>query len=156
MTSTTNSTNRFLEVLNGFSDRKTQKRSREEAIDHFVETTAAVLYTSSTPTPLAKRGKRITAHVDKDATVQKDTDKAGSSLQYDDDDDDDDLWKGDMKYYQKCLEKEKEDLNKIDETRNVVLQEIVDVWGVYKYGLIRIGALADLSEAPDAIMPGNF
>lgn len=156
MASTSNVTNRFLEVLNGFSERKTQchKRSRAEAVDHFAATASTVLYTSSTPRPPLGKRPKVVRHTDTNQVlviVKKDetTGAAASSAS-------EELWKADMDYYQNCLEKEKQDLKQIEDTRNEVLQEIVDVWGVYKYGLMQIGALADLSEAPDAIMPGNF
>lgn len=48
------------------------------------------------------------------------------------------------------------DIVAIENTKKLVLQEVVDVVGAYQYGLNKISTLTDLSAAPDAIMPGNF
>ena len=59
-----------------------------------------------------------------------------------------------------CQEAEKtqqEALKRIERARKKVYNDQVQqVWGVYMYGLKHVLALNDLSDAPDAILPGNF
>jgi tRNA (Thr-GGU) A37 N-methylase len=62
----------------------------------------------------------------------------------------------DIKRYQETFQQQQAESEQQQETRRKVLQEMVHVWGAYRYGLTKIAGLADLSEAPDAIMPGNF
>lgn len=93
---------------------------------------------------------------EKDATaVDNDKNQVTASVQKNNNEEKD-LCKADLQRYHNDLEKQQEELKQIEDTRKDVLQEIVNVWGVYKYGLMKIGALTELSEAPDAIMPGNF
>lgn len=62
----------------------------------------------------------------------------------------------DIQRYQDLLTQETEALEKVKAARKRVHQEQAEIWGVYKYGLRTIMGLNDLSEAPDAILPGNF
>ena len=48
------------------------------------------------------------------------------------------------------------DLQTIEDKKQRLQKEVVDLWGAYRYGLTQIGSLTDLAHAPDAIMPGNF
>lgn len=67
-----------------------------------------------------------------------------------------DLPLADLKRCQATYQIQQEELEKMENTRQKILQEVVEVWGAYRYGLTQIAGLTDLSEAPDAIMPGNF
>ncbi len=150
MTSTPTATNRFLEVLQGFSERKSHKRSRSQAADHIVSVAPTLLYTSVPTTGSAKRAKPPTeneAKMDQDYDVQP---QNRNDLSVGD------LLDADIQRYQEDSERHTQALAGLEETKKEVLQEIVNVWGIYKYGLTKIAALADLSQAPDAIMPGNF
>lgn len=62
----------------------------------------------------------------------------------------------DLRRYKEQLRQVETEIEQQQITRKIILQEMVDVWGVYRYGLAKIAALTDLSNAPDAVMPGNF
>lgn len=62
----------------------------------------------------------------------------------------------DLKRYRSLLQEQDEEIENIERARKRVRQQQVDLWDVYKYGLQQIGNLQDLSQAPDAILPGNF
>lgn len=152
MTSTSaTSTNRLLEVLQGFSDRRSQKRTRTQAIDHFVSCTPTLLSTSSVqiPTFRSKRTKQQTDNKDSQSSRDSQLQRKIPLLV-------DDLVQADIQRCQDDLQRQDHELSQMEDTKQQVLQEIIDVWGVYKYGLTKIAALTELSEAPDAIMPGNF
>jgi hypothetical protein len=45
---------------------------------------------------------------------------------------------------------------RIQQAKEGVHQDLVELWGVYRYGLQHVLGLNDLASAPDAILPGNF
>lgn len=67
-----------------------------------------------------------------------------------------DLTLADLERCRETFRQQQAELQEMEETKKKMLQEVVDVWGAYRYGLTQIANLTDLSEAPDAIMPGNF
>lgn len=58
--------------------------------------------------------------------------------------------------YKKMEEEQTKVLEGIEKARQRVFSDQSDLWGVYKYGLQHVLNLNDLSDAPDAILPGNF
>lgn len=63
----------------------------------------------------------------------------------------------DLAEYMDAEAAQEEALKKIEMARQQVHSDQVQkVWGVYMYGLKHVLALNDLSNAPDAILPGNF
>jgi hypothetical protein len=63
----------------------------------------------------------------------------------------------DLAEYQKAEDVQTVALEKIEKARRKVYNDQVQqVWGLYMYGLKHVLALNDLSNAPDAILPGNF
>ena len=63
----------------------------------------------------------------------------------------------DLAQYMEAEAAQEEALKKIEIARQQVHSDQVQkVWGVYMYGLKHVLALNDLSNAPDAILPGNF
>jgi hypothetical protein len=58
--------------------------------------------------------------------------------------------------YEQLLKQEEEEIERVKAARKRIRQEQVELWNVYKFGLQKIMQLNDLSEAPDAILPGNF
>jgi len=63
----------------------------------------------------------------------------------------------DLARYHEAEDVQKQALKKIERARRTVYNDQVQhVWGVYMYGLKHVLALNDLSDAPDAILPGNF
>lgn len=63
----------------------------------------------------------------------------------------------DLAQYKEAEATQEEALKKIEMARQQVYSDQVQkVWGVYTYGLKHVLALNDLSNAPDAILPGNF
>eukprot|EP00531_Pseudo-nitzschia_arenysensis_P011286 CAMPEP_0116149436 /NCGR_PEP_ID=MMETSP0329-20121206/18948_1 /TAXON_ID=697910 /ORGANISM="Pseudo-nitzschia arenysensis, Strain B593" /LENGTH=214 /DNA_ID=CAMNT_0003645753 /DNA_START=23 /DNA_END=667 /DNA_ORIENTATION=+ len=63
----------------------------------------------------------------------------------------------DLAHYKEAEAAQKQALIRIEMARQKVhSDQIQQVWGVYKYGLKHVLALNDLSNAPDAILPGNF
>lgn len=62
----------------------------------------------------------------------------------------------DIDRYKQLLKAEDEEIKHVQDTRNRVIQDQIELWALYKYGLAKINNLNDLSKAPDAIMPGNF
>ncbi|OEU20612.1 hypothetical protein FRACYDRAFT_234244 [Fragilariopsis cylindrus CCMP1102] len=63
----------------------------------------------------------------------------------------------DIKRYEEMEDEQINAIQKIDEARNEFYKDQVQkVWGVYTYGLNHVLGLNDLSDAPDAILPGNF
>jgi hypothetical protein len=63
----------------------------------------------------------------------------------------------DIKRYKEMEDEQINTIQKIDEARNEFYKDQVQkVWGVYTYGLNHVLGLNDLSDAPDAILPGNF
>lgn len=63
----------------------------------------------------------------------------------------------DLAQYHEAEEVETNALKKIEMAqRKVFNDQVQHVWGVYIYGLKHVLALNDLSDAPDAILPGNF
>ena len=63
----------------------------------------------------------------------------------------------DIKRYKEMEAEQINAIQKIDEARNEFYKDQVQkVWGVYTYGLNHVLGLNDLSDAPDAILPGNF
>ena len=63
----------------------------------------------------------------------------------------------DLAQYKDAHKAQQEALNRIAKARRKVYNDQVQqVWGVYLYGLKHVLALNDLSNAPDAILPGNF
>ena len=63
----------------------------------------------------------------------------------------------DIKRYKEMEDEQINAIQKIDEARNEFYKDQVQkVWGVYTYGLNHVLGLNDLSDAPDAILPGNF
>jgi hypothetical protein len=63
----------------------------------------------------------------------------------------------DLARYQEAEDVQTQALKKIESARlEVYSDQVQKVWGVYLYGLKHVMALNDLSDAPDAILPGNF
>jgi hypothetical protein len=62
----------------------------------------------------------------------------------------------DLERYQSLLQQQDQHLDKIKKTRKRIRTQQAELWNVYQYGLQQIGNLQDLSQAPDAILPGNF
>jgi hypothetical protein len=63
----------------------------------------------------------------------------------------------DLAVYEEAEDVQKQALKKIETARwKVYNDQVQKVWGVYLYGLKHVMALNDLSDAPDAILPGNF
>mmetsp|Transcript_49 Transcript_49/g.107 ORF Transcript_49/g.107 Transcript_49/m.107 type:complete len:222 (-) Transcript_49:561-1226(-) len=63
----------------------------------------------------------------------------------------------DLKKYEEATEKQKRALKNIERARKQIYSsQVQQVWGLYTYGLKHVLALNDLSDAPDAILPGNF
>ena len=63
----------------------------------------------------------------------------------------------DLAQYQEAEDVQKKALKKIEAARwKVYNDQVQQIWGVYTYGLKHVLALNDLSDAPDAILPGNF
>jgi len=58
--------------------------------------------------------------------------------------------------YAKYHRRNQQDIESNGRIRSGIYQEYVDFWRLYSFGLLKISALADLSEAPDALLPGNF
>ena len=59
--------------------------------------------------------------------------------------------------YEEAENVQYEAMNRIEAARRKVNNDQVEqVWGLYMYGLKHVLALNDLSDAPDAILPGNF
>ncbi|KAG7343742.1 hypothetical protein IV203_021750 [Nitzschia inconspicua] len=46
--------------------------------------------------------------------------------------------------------------DRIQQAKERVQKDQVELWGVYRYGLQHVMGLNDLASAPDAILPGNF
>lgn len=63
----------------------------------------------------------------------------------------------DLLQYEEAEKLQNEAMNRIEAARQKVNNDQVQqVWGLYMYGLKHVLALNDLSNAPDAILPGNF
>lgn len=63
----------------------------------------------------------------------------------------------DLARYQEAEDVQTQALKKIESARlEVYNDQVQKIWGVYLYGLKHVMALNDLSDAPDAILPGNF
>jgi hypothetical protein len=66
------------------------------------------------------------------------------------------IWLADVERYEQRLERERAETQAVETARQQLLREQVELWGVYHHGLTKIAGLTDLSDAPDAILPGNF
>mgnify|MGYP003546682758 CR=1 FL=1 len=62
----------------------------------------------------------------------------------------------DIGHYQALLERCKEQERRHKEELEESLESIRELRRVYMYGLETVSELQDLSEAPDALLPGNF
>ena len=63
----------------------------------------------------------------------------------------------DFTRYDEAEKVQKQAMEKIERARRKVYNDQTQkVWGVYLYGLKHVLTLNDLSDAPDAILPGNF
>ena len=82
-----------------------------------------------------------------DNTTQKSEDEAGTYV---------DLEQQDNEQLEQQEKQLAIDIEKIQDAKQQVYKDQVEIWGVYKYGLQHVLALNDLSAAPDAILPGNF
>lgn len=58
--------------------------------------------------------------------------------------------------YKYMEEEQARALDGIEMAKQRVFNDQTDLWGVYKYGLQHVLNLNDLTDAPDAILPGNF
>jgi hypothetical protein len=58
--------------------------------------------------------------------------------------------------FKRMEEEQSTALEGIEKAKQRVFADQADLWGVYKYGLQHVLNLNDLSDAPDAILPGNF
>jgi len=60
----------------------------------------------------------------------------------------------DLKRYEEMEQEQINAIRKINEARKEVhINQVQNVWGVYTYGLKHVLGLNDLSDAPDAILP---
>mmetsp|Transcript_862 Transcript_862/g.1803 ORF Transcript_862/g.1803 Transcript_862/m.1803 type:complete len:214 (+) Transcript_862:47-688(+) len=67
------------------------------------------------------------------------------------------LYPEDSLRYEEAEKVQIEAMNRIEAARKRVANDQVQhIWGLYMYGLKHVLALNDLSDAPDAILPGNF
>lgn len=173
-TASVKSTNRFLEMTQRFASRlpgSTQKRSRQEAMEHLSANVSAILYMEGRP----KYKRRVVEDVEKKdedtkPVVEKAKDETipaalevecvptvtSTSPMHTRRISDAALAEQEIQRQKEELVAIEKDLVALENTKQQILQEVVDVIGAYQYGLSKISALTDLSTAPDAIMPGNF
>jgi hypothetical protein len=179
-TATVKPTNRFLEVTQRFATRLpgTHKRSRPEAVAHLSANVSTVLLMDGKPRykrrildivetkceqsnnrlvgEEAKDEKQVVAIEDNVGEKNETSDPTVQLLQNSSKFHDGTLVEQEIRRQKEELITIEKDIVAIENTKKLVLQEVVDVVGAYQYGLNKISTLTDLSAAPDAIMPGNF
>lgn len=123
-------------------------QDKEDREDRFVQLASTVLYIDPSCRKNVKRHRNVDDESKASATSET---KDSNSL-----DVVDVHIQSDIDRYKHLLTTENEEIKRIQDARDRVMQDQIDLWALYKYGLAKINNLNDLSKAPDAIMPGNF
>ena len=144
--------------------RKSLKPRNDKLMVHEPAKSGAENQTAQTPTPTGPLAPETTAKADTPAstTATNNSASAGPTTQAQETKTATKtttilLRPRDLEEYNEAEKAQEESLKKIEQAREKVYKnQVQKVWGVYLYGLKHVLALNDLSNAPDAILPGNF